>query len=292
MRLLAKFSLLLVLVLGIGLSVAGYFAYDFLRGNARDQVLQQARLMMETTLSIRSYTSKQIKPVLIHTQQHVANFLPQTVPAYSANEMFRYLRVSYPDYTYKEATLNPTNLRDRAVDWETDVISGFRNFPERKETIGERDTPEGRSLFLAKPIQAKTDCLECHSVPKAAPAAMIKVYGPNNGFGWKDGEVIGAQIVSVPMAVPIGIADRAFRNLAIYFAILGAAALLILNLGLTLIVIRPVGRMSKLADEISRGNLDQPEVPVGGSDEIAHLGRSFNRMYVSMVKAIRLLESQ
>ena len=29
---------------------------------------------------------------------------------------------------------------------------------------------------------------------------MIALYGSQNGFGWKPGEIIGAQIVSVPMS--------------------------------------------------------------------------------------------
>jgi hypothetical protein len=54
---------------------------------------------------------------------------------------------------YKEAALNPTNPRDRAVDWEADIINTFRNHPgAAKELVGERDTPTGRSLYLARPI--------------------------------------------------------------------------------------------------------------------------------------------
>lgn len=292
MRLLTKFSLLLILVLGAGLSVAAWFSHQFLQMNAREQVIQQARIMMETTLSIRDYTSKQLKPLLITHQMHTMQFLPQSVPAYSAAEMFKYLRSAYPSYTYKEASLNPTNLRARAVDWENDIINTFRNFPDKKEVIGERDTPEGRTLYLARPIKVNPPCLECHSVPQKAPAAMIRAYGRNNGFGWKEGEVIAAQVVSVPMAVPIGIADKAFRNLSIFLGIVGVAVLVILNIGISLLVVRPVRKMSQMADEISKGNLNVPEVPVSGSDEISTLGKSFNRMYVSLAKAIRMLETE
>lgn len=292
MRLLTKFSLLLIVVLGAGLSIAAYFCHEFLQSNAREQVIQQARIMMETTLSVRSYTTKQLKPLLATHQRLVAEFLPQSVPAYSANEMFKYLRANYPAYTYKEASLNPTNLRSRAVDWENDIINTFRNFPEKQEVIGERDTPEGRSLFLARPIRVVATCLECHSTPQKAPAAMIKSYGRNNGFGWKENEVIAAQVVSVPMALPVAIADKAFRNLVVFLAVVGVLVLVILNIGLSLIVIRPVKLLSGMADEISKGNLNVPELPISGNDEVATLGRSFNRMYVSLAKAMGLLEKE
>jgi len=68
--------------------------------------------------------------------------------------------------------------------------------------------------------------------------------------------------------------------------------LLLLDLLMVIIVIRPATRLSAMAQEISKGNLDVPELPVKGNDEISQLARSFNRMYVSLAKAIRMLESQ
>jgi len=55
-------------------------------------------------------------------------------------------------------------------------------------------------------------------------------------------------------------------------------------------VIRPVTHLSQVADRISKGDLNVPELQVKGSDEISHLAQSFNRMYLSLVKAIRMLE--
>jgi protein-histidine pros-kinase len=202
MRLLIKFNLVLILVFGSGVGIAGYLSHQFLEHSARKQVLEQARLMMGAAGGMRTYTSKQVGPLLKAHQLRINRFLPQTVPAYSANEVFTYLRTTYPDYSYKEASLNPTNLRNRAVDWETDVIQIFRNHPDMKEFSAERETPGGRVLFLAKPLLVDMPCLQCHSTPDKAPEAMIKVYGGDHGFGWNVGEPIAAQIVSVPMTVP------------------------------------------------------------------------------------------
>ena len=291
MRLLVKLNLIFILVFGLGIAASGYLARNFLLESAREQVLQQARLMMGSALAMRSYTSKQVGPLLQAHQKEINTFLAQTVPAYAATEAFNYLRTDYPDYTYKEATLNPTNLRDRAVDWEADVIQVFRNHADQTEFSGERDTPTGRSMFLAKPIVAAGPCLECHSTPREAPLTMIKVYGKNNGFDWKMGDAVGAQIISVPMSVPLGIADRAFRTLIVSLGGIALATMFLIDLAIILMVIRPVTRLSKAADEISKGNLNVPEITAKGSDEIAQLAQSFNRMYLSLVKAIRMLES-
>src|SRR5215475_11052440 len=122
MKLLVKFSLIFLLVFGVGMAVAGWICSKFLQQNAREHVLQQANLMMASAKSMRTYTVQQIRP-LIDAKSRKEAFLPQTVPSYAATVGFDYLRQTHPDYTYREATLNPTNLRDRAVDWEVDVVN-------------------------------------------------------------------------------------------------------------------------------------------------------------------------
>lgn len=294
MKLLAKFNLIFLSVLGLGLGVAILLASNFLREQAKAQVLQQASLMMQTTLATRAYTTEQIKPLLKADQRYRDRFLPQQVPAYAATEMFNNLHKRYSDYAYKEATLNPTNLRDRATDWEADVINRFRNKPDQKEYVGERNTPDGsRSLFLARPIRIQDPaCLECHSVPSRAPISMVHQYGPNNGFGWLPNEIIGAQVVSVPMSVPFQIADKALRTLTIYLVILGLLALGILDLVLIATVIRPVAKLSRMADDISQGRLHVEELAVTGRDEISVLALAFNRMQRSLSSAMKMLESE
>jgi len=290
MKLLTRFTLIFVTVFGAGLALAGLVSYRFLRRDAEAQVLQQARLMMQTMLSARTYTTRQIAPLLAGTQAHERAFLPQTVPAYAATESFNYLRETYPDYEYKEAALNPTNLRDRAVDWESDLITRFRNHPADRELAGQRDTPTGRSLFLARPIRTAPPCLQCHDQPKNAPPAMIRHYGSINGFGWKAGSVDSAQIVSVPMSLPTQMANEGFRNLMISLAAIFVVTVILLDVVLFFTVVQPVSRLSGLADEISLGNFLTPELPVHGAGEISILAGSFNRMRRSLERAMQMLE--
>lgn len=292
MRILAKFNLVLILVFAAAVSITGYIARQFLQQDARHEVLQQAQLLVGAAGAMRMYTTDQLDPLLEAHQAHSTTFIAQTIPFFGATEVFNYLRKTYPAYTYKEATLNPTNPRDRAADWEADVIQSFRNHSDETQMLGQRDTPEGESLWLAHPIKVEASCLECHSSPSTAPAALVKVYGRDNGFNWKTGDIVGAQIVSVPMSLPIKIADREFKALMVSLGSVFLVTLVLLDAALILLVVRPVSRLSRMADEISKGNLQVPEIPVKGSDEIAQLARSFNRMYVSLAKAIKLLESQ
>ena len=291
MKLVAKFSLVFVVVFGIGFAVAAILAHGFLQKNAVDQVIQNAQLMMQTALSMRIYTTQQIKPLLTGEKFQEA-FFPQTVPAFAATESFNYLRAKYPEYSYKEATLNPTNPRDRPADWEADVIRIFRDTPGKKSLVGSRETIAGTSWYLAQPIVAEGSCLECHSTAAAAPPAMIAIYGATNGFGWKLNEVVGAQIVSVPASLPLQMAQSDFRNLLADMCLVALVTLIAVDLALIVIVVRPVARLSNMADRISKGEVDAPELQVKGKDEIAILAGSFHRMQISMAKAIKMLEGE
>lgn len=276
-----KFNLIFLPLLAICLGGVGYIARELLLENARFQVIENARIIMETALSSRTYTTKQVAPLLqqknfklqtaiaelqktleelpktvdvdmpkdarasvrrgfllaqqqaIEAQERFiesmkdkpgelldTEFHPQSVPAFAATEIFGYLREKFPDFFYKEATLNPTNPRNRSTDWETDVVNQFRATPESAaEFISTRETPGGTSLFLARPIKiSNVSCLQCHSTPDKAPPEMIKLYGTANGFGWKMDEVIGAQIVSVPMSVPLKMANATFQSLLKWLA--------------------------------------------------------------------------
>ena len=291
MKLIVKFNLVFILVFLLGLAAAGYVSDQLLQRNARDEIVQSARLVMESALAARAYTSTQVGP-LLQTQMKYS-FLPQSVPAYSANEIFDVVRKKFPEYVYKEAVLNPTNPRNRANDWEVDIVNQFRNASDRPEMVGERDTPNGRSFYIARPMQIKAEaCLSCHSTVDAAPKTLVDKYGPANGFGWRMNEVIGAQIVSVPTDVPIARANRAFQTFMLSLTAVFAFIFVVLNLMLWYMVIRPVTRLSRLADQVSQGeNMDAPDFEVRSRDEIGVLTQSFNRMKKSLVEAMKMLET-
>jgi len=219
-------------------------------------------------------------------------FLPQSVPSYSAVEVLTSLQAKYPEFGYKEATLNPTNPRDRAVGWEVDVVSQFRSNAELKEASGQRETATGPSLWIARPLRITNPaCLECHSSVETAPKTLVDRYGPANGFGWNLNEVIGAQVISVPMAVPLARAGRSFRVFMASQLAVFVAVGVVLNLMIWLLIVRPVTELSSLADRVSQGDLAAPEFGKGSKDEIGTLAASFTRMRTSVVQAMKMLDS-
>lgn len=288
MGLRIKFNLVLLLAFVIGLGLAGWLTSRILKENAREEVVQNARIMMESALGARNYTAEQIKPLL--TLQMKRAFRPETVSAYGATQSFKALHAKFPEYTYKEAALNPTNPTNRASDWEADIIQEFRNNADRKELVVVRDTPTGLMLNLARPLGIYNDgCLTCHGRVEDAPKTMTDIYGVNNGFGWKMQEIVGAQVVTVPMSVPLARAQQTFNTFMLLLGGVFLFLLALLNILLHFVVIQPVVRIAHIANEVSLGRPDVPEYVKPGSDEISSLSQSFNRMRLSLENAMNML---
>lgn len=289
MGLRLKFNLVLLGVFAIGFAATGAVSYRLLRGNAEDEVLRAGQLMMENALAIRGYTVNQIKPVLDPLLSE--RFLPQTVPAFSATETLQALKAKYPEFAYKEATLDPTNPRDKADLVEAEIVYRFRGDRALAEIRGERFIGNRRTLYVARPIEIKSAaCLQCHNTPENAPSTMLAVYGSQGGFGWKVGDIVGAQIITVPTEVADRNAMRAFATFMASQAAVFTLIFIVLNLMLNRFIVLPIRRISTVADEISTGRAEMPEFAANGNDEISGLEKSFNRMRRSLSLAIKMLE--
>ncbi len=283
----AKFNLLLLVVALAGFGLFALAANPLIKTIAREEVLQSSRIMMESAAGARKYTSEQIAPIL--RPQIGQHFYPQSVSAYAAKRNFDVIHSKFPDFAYREAALNPTNPQDRAEDWEADIINDFRSHPGKQEISFVRTTPVGRMLELARPLVNKAACMECHNTALTAPASMIALYGSQNGFGWKPGEIIGAQIVSVPMSISAVRAEHIRRLFVLPFAGFLLLLFVSVNVLLNFVVIRPLERIAGAAEAISTGDIDAQEYVYGQKDQIGRLSASFNRMHRSLVQALRML---
>ena len=284
-----KFNLAILAAFAVGFLIAAVGLRGTFIDSAREQVLQNARIMITTANAIRKYTAQDIGRLL--PMERDGKFVAETVPAYAAQKNFKDVQAEFAGYSYREPTLNPTNLSNRAQTWEADIIQLFRNDATKPELIVERDTPTGPTLNLARPITIRdAACLQCHSTPAAAPAALTKTYGTVNGFGWKLNETIGAQLLSLPMALPLQAAHDAYVKFLLILVAIFVVVLGVLNALLHYLVLAPVARVTAMADAVSLGNEDVEQYVKPGSDEISSLSISFNRMRESLKHAMEMIK--
>lgn len=289
MKLTNKINIILVTTFTVGLGVGGAYSYYLTEDNALRQVTDQAELIMQEALAVRSYTVNEVRPLLNAFQD--GKFYPQTVPAYSATQTSEFVRKSRPNYRYKEAVFNPTNPRNKATVAEAEIISRFIADPELKKIVGTQEINGLKSLYISYPIKiTNAKCLACHSDPDISPPAMRAIYGDQGGFGWKLNEIVGTQMVVVPYKLPAELAQKTFYSFLISLGILFFALFFVVNIMIRKLVLKPVMEMTKMADDLSKGNIRAGEVIFEGKDEIAELSRSFNRMRRSVIKIVQVLK--
>ena len=149
----------------------------------------------------------------------------------------------------------------------------------------------GKSLYYARPIRiTNKNCLNCHSTVDAAPETMIKLYGEQHGFGWQLDEVVGSQIVSVPLSLPLEKARKEFLVFMVSLLAIFLLIFIVINIMLNRLIISRVREMAHISDEISTGHADVPAFDDAGKDEISDLNKSFTRMRRSLEKAMKMLE--
>jgi methyl-accepting chemotaxis protein len=285
-----QFTIMLIVILVLGMSSSGFALSSVLKRNAIHDINSTAFMLMETMSSIRDYTNTQVKPLL--DNQLETEFLPQSVPAYSAREIFENLRKNpkYRDFFYKEATLNPTNLRDKADNFETITINNFKNKPDVKELSGFRSMPGGDIFYMARPLKiTEESCLQCHTSADIAPKSMIERYGTANGFGWHMNEIIGSQIISIPATKVINKANESSFVILLIVSSVFIAVIFLVNLFLNQKVVRPLKRITRIAEEVSTGHMDV-EFEQLSNDEIGQLARAFRRMQLSLEMAMKRIK--
>lgn len=288
MGLQLKFNLILAVSFLIGLALAAYPFYESSRIAAMDQLQAQIDVLRAQALSVQAYTQDEVQPLLVDQSQ--AQFLPQSVPAYSAHTVFRNFRKHFPQFFYKEASLNPTNPADLAKGWEATIIDTFKSNPQIDRDVRIRDTETGPFYTVSYPlILNKEGCMPCHRTPDKAPPSLVALYGSKNGFGYELNDLIAAQIISVPMS---SAQDKIWRSFWLFIGITSTIFLLLLALLAALlrrVVVHPLKKMAATAEQVSMGDFSPPEYEDLSGDEVGSLSRSFNRMRRSLDSAMKML---
>ncbi|HEY4114473.1 MAG TPA: DUF3365 domain-containing protein [Rhizomicrobium sp.] len=278
----------LLIVFVVALFAGGGGFYLLLKNEAMNNAESEARTLLSSAMAIRGYTTAHILPDI--AKLHDAVFHEETVPAFAAQTVFRSVSADDHAYTYREAALNPTSVSDRAGPFEVDLIRQFRNAASTKELRGILDQNGQRLFYLARPIQiTDAKCLICHDTPDRAPKSMLAKYGPNNGFGWKLGEIEGVQLLTVPVTQQFRSTLELVGILMGGLALIFAVAYFALTAAMEATVAAPLERLTEAADQASRSTAAAPELPTTGAREVRVLAEAIQRLRVSLAKALSQL---
>ena len=290
-----QLSIILAMIFSVSILVVVLLLNQLFGFQARQLINQRSQFFMDAMLAVRSYTSQSVNPIVAPLNQGPGVFRPEAVPSYSAQTVFANLKTNpeYRNYSYREAALNPTNLRDKADSFETEVINRFRQNPKLTVQTGEKQTPLGSVHYVARPIKVgKESCLVCHSVPERAPASQLRAYGDSSGFGWQLNEIVGTQVVTVPQQAVFQAKNRSLATTAALLAVVFAVVAAVTNLVLGQLILRPMREISRKADEASVTPATVSFDERNRQDEIGLLARSFERMKQSLAISMQMLKDR
>ncbi|MCC5642601.1 DUF3365 domain-containing protein [Nostoc sp. CHAB 5824] len=291
MKIGTKVNLILIIVFISGIFISGIALSSVLEKKSENEVSSKALILMEIVNSVRDYTNERVQPLLLPKVDTQEQFISESIPSFTLRMVFEKFRKNkeYVDFLYKDATLNPTNLRDKADEFETDIVERFRKEPGNKTVSGFR-TMSGEKLFYnARPFVIKDNsCLRCHNTPELAPKSQIATYGKNNGFGWKLNQIVAAQIIYVPAEEIFKNSNRSFFLIIGIVGIIFTVIVFIMNQLLKKTVLSRIKKIATVAEQVSVGDMNA-NFGQQSKDEIGDLAEAFNRMKYSLEIAINML---
>lgn len=286
MSIRVQFSVWVLLVSMLAIGVLGYTSFQFSRQAAFKEAADKVSILGSYTEATLHYSRTQAVP-LVKQLVGVERFYPEIMSGFvmSRNVADRF-RETQPGYTIKNATRDPLWPESKADAQELKVISDLNLNKALKKTTGFM-TKRGIDYFYqAKPIVAKKKCLRCHGDPDDAPKDQIMIYGAENGYNWKVGEVVSAMFIYVPVSDALAAAKISAVKLVGMGTGCILFSLLLIAIFLRMKIAKPITMLSKRTEEISLGkNLDDPII-IRPNREIGELSRSIDRLRLSIARLI------
>ncbi len=287
MKLRKRFTVIMVVVYIISLPVMIAGSYYILKQNAVREILEESNLLLAAMEGARKYTGEVLRPTV--SKELPNRFIVEAMSAtFVAKGIEKRIREKLPNYSFKEATLNPLNLEYKADTFENEKIEGFRSGRLTKEWRGYKQTNVGSFYVVMRPVEIKPDCLRCHGDPSVAPPEVREKYGTTNGYGWKVGELQTVNSVYVPADVPIRNARKALALFSLIYSGFFFVVIIVIDRLIIASIIKPIEQFVEAANEISRGRFER-EFAVKTNDEIKTLADAFTRMKLSLAKAMDII---
>ena len=282
-------SILIMGILGLlAITAIGVTSYQLSVKNALNEAKNKSRIILNYAMATKQYMKKVQRP-LVKELIEEDRFYPELMSGFvAARGTFELFKQSSPDYTFKQATIDPLNPSNRADTEELKFIDYFSKNPGAKSSEGVI-TKNGTDLFyFAQPIKVNSSgCLNCHGDPYDAPKDQVEIYGTETGYNWNLNDTVAAFIVYIPTAEAIAAA----KTLSLTMMAIGAGGiflvLLILWFFLDRSIVVPIVDLARRTEDFSLGeNLNAP-ITNKSKDEIGTLAHSIERLRISLVKLLQ-----
>ncbi len=297
LRLSTKFTLVTGLIILIFCIIFSTLLYFHLKNRVIEEANEKTLIILTQVSALGEYIKTTLRPKIFEHFPSITadeDFLVEAMSTtHVTQEVMRRFNRDLKDYLYKRVSTNPLNPGNRADILHRGLIEFFQKNGDLKSWNGIMKIGGEKFLVRARPIKAEKNCLLCHGDPAFAPKGLIRKYGTGSGFGWKEGDIMGVESVTIPIAVAL----TQVKDIAISTFVFGFLTMVFLFLSLEgafwRLVSKPLNMMTLRFRKIVEGTepLNQM-LPIQRGDEIGELTASFNQMARHLYEAQEGMKKQ
>jgi signal transduction histidine kinase len=197
-----------VVGLSVIMALLGVFFAVVISMNLRNQLVtdteHKASLILSQAEAVQAYVRQVLRPSMYHLLPPDGFLLEAMSTSYVTRRVMSDLSVQGDQYRYRRVAIGARNPDYEADAFERGLMERFEKDADlgRIEEITERD---GEEVFVAaRPVRLDASCLHCHGDPAKAPKELLERYGDKRGFWRHDGELVGVDAVTMPVAGALG----------------------------------------------------------------------------------------
>ncbi len=287
MSIRVRFIVIIGVLSTVASVVLAYASYQFSVKNAVADAKKQGAIVFNMVHSSRMYFKKNQWPLVTELVEE-DRFYPEIMSGFVViRGMWEIFEKKFPEYKFKQATLDPLYPPNKADADEVQLIAQFNANKGMKNREGMMKKEGKQFYYFAKPISVEDKCLRCHGAAEDAPKDQVEIYGTESGYNWKKGEVVSTAVVYVPMSSAMAAAKKSAITL---FAMGGAGIVVLMALiwfFLSKGVVSPLAKLERKTQEISLGRELDEDIGIRSKDEIGDLARAIDRLRISTAKLLK-----
>jgi protein-histidine pros-kinase len=278
-----RFNLSLLLLYFLSILISAPAIYFYTRGEVFAQANSELRLLGDLVKSIKGYIADDMRPWFVKNKQfHSAGFSGIV----AVSRVAQNLKEIQGRYAIRNVSDNPLNPANSPEPLERDLLQGFRRDPDVKHLQTQGELGGQLMLVTSAPIVSQPGCLQCHGEPDTVHPEITGEYGRTTGYGYKNGDVVGLELVGVPIADVNALAmERSLMAVGLLTLMFGLIFVTI-NLLVRRNLISPILEITDAAQAVVKGDLDRT-LDIKRNDEIGDLARSVELLRRSFAQVMK-----
>jgi methyl-accepting chemotaxis protein len=290
MNIRLRFMIIIGLLSFTAIIWIGVASYSFSVHNTMIEAKAKGKLVFDFLESFRLHFKYKQRPKIMKLIENIGNRTDMPVDLISGFALTRGVWNEFilreDDYHFKQATVDPLVLANKADATDLTIIDKFKANPNVEEIEGTIKKSGASFYYFAQQIPVGKECLRCHGAPEKAPQWQQIQYGTEHGYNWKEGDIVSSYIIYVPLQNALNLAKK---NTFILIVI-GSAIILLLMLAIWIFfssyVVKPLSMLEKRTTDISLGkNLSEP-ISTLTQDEIGTLACAVDLLRISIEKML------